>query len=87
MIRIVLFLFFFFLLLMFLMGFSVVRMFRNMLFGNGANERKPGQQQRPGNKKNAGQSRTSRQPQDAPPRRKLFPKDEGEYVDYEEVKE
>ncbi|MDR1980958.1 MAG: DUF4834 family protein [Tannerellaceae bacterium] len=86
MIRIILFFFIFFLLLMFLMGFSVIRMFRKMLFGGGANEKRTGQQ-RPSNKRNSGQSRASREQQAAPQRKKLFPKDEGEYVDYEEIKE
>ena len=60
--------FFFFILLVFLMGFSILRTFKNILFGSGSSGKK-GEQRR----------QTSS-------RKKIFAKDEGEYVDYEEVK-
>lgn len=81
--------FFFFILLVFLMGFSILRTFKNMLFGNGSNNRKKGEQRRQTNTYTSDQ-----QPPHAPHeedyshpnRKKIFTKDEGEYVDFEEVK-
>lgn len=84
--------FFFFLLLLFLMGFSILRTFKKIFFGSG-NQSKSGssyQQTRQG-----GHTSSSRQEADYAQgsydrpqrsRRKIFTKDEGEYVDYEEVK-
>lgn len=64
-----------------LLGFSVIRMFKQILFGSGNNTRK----EAPGNRKN--QNNSSRQQQHtAPKKKKIIEKDEGEYVDFEEVK-
>jgi hypothetical protein len=55
------------------MGFSVIRTIKNVLFGSGSNQ------------KNAHQQRTTHKK--ATSKKKIFTKEEGEYVDYEEVKE
>lgn len=84
-------LFFFFILLVFLMGFSLLRTFRNILFGNGSARAKKEEQRRQTNNSHASsRPQGSRDCNDdgttASPRKKIFAKDEGEYVDYEEVK-
>ena len=71
--------FFFFILLVFLMGFSILRTFKNIFFGSGNSTRK-GEQRRQTN------SNTSGHRTPYVHRKKIFAKDEGEYVDYEEVK-
>lgn len=89
MIKFILFIFLLFLLLVFLLGFSLIRSAKNIFFGGGN-----------GNKHTASRERASHSTQEssrnrqgtahtASPRRrkKIFGKDEGEYVDYEEVKE
>ncbi|OAV64521.1 hypothetical protein Barb6_03213 [Bacteroidales bacterium Barb6] len=81
MIRFFLILFAMFLLLMFLMGFSIVRTFRNILSGN--TKKTSSQQHRRSD--NRQQTHTRREPAQ-PSRKKIFAKDDGEYVDYEEVK-
>ena len=70
--------FFFFILLVFLMGFSILRTFKNK-----------GEQRR----QTSGYSSDARSNSSAreeyasqASRKKIFAKDEGEYVDYEEVK-
>jgi hypothetical protein len=70
------FIIFFIILLGLLAGFSVVRSIRRILFGAPPNAR---QQRRAG----AGKT-TSRESSRS--RKKIFKKDEGEYIDYEEVK-
>ncbi len=90
MFKFLIFIFFLFILLLFLMGFSVIRMFKNVLFG------KPKQTQRRQSSHSRHSSRnqemhnpTADTYDDSPrqkQRRKIFSKDEGEYVDYEEVK-
>ena len=81
--------FFFFLLLLFLMGFSIIRTFKNILFGSGNNGKKNGQQRRQTNNSHSKQqdNRSTRQEYTSTSRKKIFSKDEGEYVDYEEVKQ
>ena len=78
--------FFFFILLVFLMGFSILRTFKNILFGSSG---KKGEQRR----QTSGYSSDARSNSSAREeyasqvsRKKIFAKDEGEYVDYEEVK-
>jgi len=69
------------------MGFSVLRTFKNILFGSG--EKKGKQQRKQTNKKSSsGQRSSGRSSYDSSPpaKKKIFTKDEGEYVDYEEVK-
>jgi hypothetical protein len=74
--------FFLFMLLLFLLGFSVLRTIKNILFGKSDSVNKGKQQQTNTNRRQS--SRT--ESQNATYRKKIIPKDEGEYVDYEEVK-
>jgi hypothetical protein len=72
-----------FVILMMLMGFSVFRTFKNILFGSGDNKKT--QQRKQSTRKN--KSQQSRQQQTSSnSKKKIFAKDEGEYVDYEEIK-
>ncbi len=74
---------FLFFILMSLLGFSVVRMIKGIFGGGNSGQRS---QQR---RQTTGRNTSSRQ---TPPneyaasKKKIFTKDEGEYVDYEEVK-
>ena len=84
--------FFFFILLVFLMGFSILRTFKNIFFGSGNSTRK-GEQRRQTNSNTSGHRSTTTTARDDDDdrtpyvhRKKIFAKDEGEYVDYEEVK-
>lgn len=88
MIKFVLIIFLFFLLLVFLLDFSLVRSLGRFLFGSG--NKSTTTQHRSSRARQ--QQHTSRQqrPADTPrpqPKKKIIDKDEGEYVDYEEVKE
>lgn len=76
--------FFFFILLVFLMGFSILRTIKNILFGNGNNGRKEEQRSRSYETRSNNSARNERTSQTS--RKKIFAEDEGEYVDYEEVK-
>ncbi len=80
--------FFFFILLVFLMGFSILRTFKNMLFGSGSSNTKKGEQRRQTSSYSSGQhhSNTTEDDYISVNRKKIFTKDEGEYVDFEEVK-
>lgn len=80
--------FFLFILLVFLMGFSILRTFKNIFFGSGNSKKREEQHRQARHTTSSGPSyhaneetvpRSSR-------RKKIFSKDEGEYVDYEEVK-
>ncbi|MDL2208247.1 DUF4834 family protein [Parabacteroides sp. OttesenSCG-928-O15] len=72
-----------FLIMMFLMGFSVFKTLREIFFGSSGKRTATNQRSR-----SAGQSaQQPRQEEQQPQRKKIFAKDEGEYVDYEEVKE
>lgn len=73
MFKFILFIFFFIILLGFLAGFSIIRSIRNLLFGPPQGARNNRKQRRTGPDKQAS-------------RKKIFKKDEGEYIDYEEVK-
>lgn len=79
----------FFILLLFLLGFSIFRTFKNIFFGRGnTSKQNPYYQQRQ-QQSNASQRRdaTSQQNNSSQDnRKKIFTKDEGEYVDYEEIK-
>ena len=77
--------FFFFILLVFLMGFSILRTFKNILFGSGSCGKKGGQRRQTTTSSSSGRSSTYEEPSSVS-RKKIFAKDEGEYVDYEEVK-
>lgn len=81
--------FFFFILLVFLMGFSILRTFKNMLFGSGSSNGKRGEQRRQTSNYTGGQQSshdTNENDYTTVNRKKIFAKDEGEYVDFEEVK-
>lgn len=81
--------FFFFILLVFLMGFSILRTFKNILFGSGSNNARKGEQHRQTNTSSGDQPQSERQKRSdyaSSSRKKIFTKDEGEYVDFEEVK-
>jgi hypothetical protein len=82
MFKFILFIFFFIILLGFLAGFSIIRGIRNALFGPPPNARNA-KQQRAASGKNTSRKQTHSAP---PPRKKIIEKDEGEYIDYEEVK-
>jgi hypothetical protein len=73
-------LFLFFLLLVSLLGFSVLRTFKAILFGN------PKKRTHSHSSASAGRRRPQDNPSQ-PSRRKVIPKEEGEYIDYEEVKD
>ena len=78
--------FFFFLLLVFLLGFSIIRSFKNALFGGGNRTRKEEGRERT---MNTGRDRSPRREERGhgyTRRKKIFDKSDGEYVDYEEVK-
>lgn len=79
--------FFFFLLLVFLMGFSVLRTFKKIFFGSGNSGKKEGTHRRTTQTTSSGRADAGADRQSQSSRRKkIFGKDEGEYVDYEEVK-
>lgn len=83
--------FFFCILLVCLLGFSVLRTIKNVLFGSGNSNAKKGKQKRKKSNSSASsaqnQSRTTaEETYAAANRKKIFTKDEGEYVDFEEVK-
>jgi len=70
--------FFFIVLMTLLLGFSFLRTLKNILFGSGNKKKTGGQRQ-------AKQKQTTQQASSN--KAKIFRKDEGEYVDYEEVKD
>lgn len=78
------FMFFLFMLLLFLMGFSVLRSFKRFFFGesNRSESSRPQSSHRPSSSRAEEETRRSRATQ----RKKIFTQDDGEYVDYEEVK-
>ena len=81
--------FFFIILLGFLLGFSVLRMLKNILFGSGSKDKRATGQRRTTNNSQAESRSSARDEQEyarSGSRKKIFTKDEGEYVDYEEVK-
>lgn len=83
--------FFLFILLLFLMGFSILRTFKNIFFGSGSDMRKGERHRRSGSNASGHRSASSSARDDndrsaSSRRKKIFDKDDGEYVDYEEVK-
>ena len=68
-----------------LLGFSVIRSFKSFFFGN------PKDRNRKRTNVNSNQQRSRSQntttQNNPPPRKKVFTEDEGEYVDYEEIKD
>ncbi|MDR1335297.1 MAG: DUF4834 family protein [Tannerella sp.] len=80
MFKFLVFLFLFFLLLVSLLGFSALRTFKAILFGN------PKKRKQTHSSASSGRQRTrNNRPQ--PSRKKIISKEEGEYIDYEEVKD
>ena len=77
--------FFMFLLLALLMGFSVLRMIRNFIFGSGDTQKKHKSQHRKSSSSSSRQQRSQHNTASSS-RKKIISDDEGEYVDYEEVK-
>lgn len=79
--------FFFFILLVFLMGFSILRTFKNILFGSSNSGKKgEGQRRQTSSQNNNSQASQHEEYSNPTSRKKIFTKEEGEYVDYEEVK-
>lgn len=101
MFKFIFFIFFFFVLLVLLMGFSVIRTIKRILFGSG-NSRQTYQKQNrntsSGRSANGNYNQSRRPSSDYAEaedydetnlykrHKKVFGKDEGEYVDYEEIK-
>ncbi|MDR2763553.1 MAG: DUF4834 family protein [Tannerella sp.] len=80
MFKFLVFLFFFFILLVSLLGFSALRTFKAILFGN------PKKRTQTHSSASAGRQRT-RDSHAQPSHKKIIPKEEGEYIDYEEVRD
>ncbi|WP_080903196.1 DUF4834 family protein [Parabacteroides sp. Marseille-P3160] len=74
--------FFFFILLLFLLGFSFLRTLKRIFFGDG----NPARQQAQRRQRDAYREERRGDARTTTPKKKIIPKDEGEYVDYEEVK-
>lgn len=84
MIKFILVILLFFGLMVLLLGFSVIRSLKSLFFGSSS----PSSKQRQHTSQREQQKRTSYTQQSYNmTRKKLFEKDEGEYVDYEDVKE
>ncbi len=77
-------LFFLFILMLFLLGFSVVRTFKNILFGSSNDRKRETHRHRTSN--NNATSREEQAQQTEASHKKIFTKEDGEYVDYEDVK-
>lgn len=80
MFKILLFGVLFFFMMFLLLGVSFLRGLKNLFFGSSDNKRQSQQRQQQ-------QQSHRQQQQENTARKKIFAKDEGEYVDYEEVKE
>lgn len=87
--------FLFGILLVFLLGFSILRSFKRILFGSGSNDAKKGEQRRKKSnystsgaqhQKHTTSKNTTTEDYSSANRKKIFAKDEGEYVDFEEVR-
>ncbi|MDR0995239.1 MAG: DUF4834 family protein [Tannerella sp.] len=68
-----------FVLMLLLLGFNVARMFKRLFFGTPKHKTSQRHSASAGQQHKAASSTT--------PRKKLISKDEGEYVDYEEIKD
>ncbi|MDR3142393.1 MAG: DUF4834 family protein [Tannerellaceae bacterium] len=81
-----LFVIFFFIILMTLMlGLSFLRTLKRVLFGESESEKKARRQYRAA--QHASKQKNANRQEAASSKKKAFSKDEGEYVDYEEIKE
>lgn len=81
--------FLFFMLMLSLLGFSVIRMIKRTFFGGGGSNEKKGQQRRKASASSSEQQQKKQYHEESASnlqRKKIFTKEEGEYVDYEEVK-
>lgn len=87
MFKFLLFIFLFVVLIGFLLGFSVIRGLKRLLFGPGPSSG----QQRPGGQQQRQRQRPQEERKEEDPNikisRKLFKSEKGEYVDYEEIKD
>ncbi|MDR2470325.1 MAG: DUF4834 family protein [Tannerella sp.] len=79
MIKFLAIIFFFFLILVSLLGFSVLRSFKSIFFGRSKNSREQSR-----TSSTSGRQRTQTNSRS---RGKIIPREEGEYIDYEEVKD
>ena len=83
MFKMIIMMFFFFLLLVALLGFSIFRTVLRFLFGDAKSSSK-----RPASRRNSSKTGAAYRKQAVPKsEKKIFSKDEGDYVDYEEVKD
>lgn len=76
--------FFLFLILVFLMGFSILRTVRDLFLGKGRNTP---HKQRGKNRPTSERPSSYSYEQSPNQRKKLFTEEDGEYVDYEEIKD
>jgi hypothetical protein len=81
MFKFLIFIFFFGFILVSLLGFSVLRTIKSFFFGDPRTTKSRTQT------RSAGQQRTQSAGDKKSSRKKIIPKEEGEYIDYEEVKE
>ncbi|MDR0430821.1 MAG: DUF4834 family protein [Tannerellaceae bacterium] len=80
------FIVFFIVLMTLMLGFSFLRTLKRILFGESENEKRARQQRQAA--KNASNQRNAKQKENTTSsRKKIFTKEDGEYVDYEEIKE
>ena len=84
MIKFILFTVFIFMIALFLMGFTAVRTFFNILFGGSSKSN--GKPRSNSNQRNH-QSSSSEQNFSGKKQDKIFSSNEGEYIDFEEIKE
>lgn len=85
MFKIVLFIVLIFFMLFLLLGVSFLRGLKNLFFGGSNRDRQ--NRQRQYNEQQSDRRQNRQQPNNSASRKKIFTKDVGEYVDYEEVKE
>lgn len=76
----------FFFMMFLLLGVSFLRGLKNLIFGS-SNSRQQSRQRQQNQSQQSNRQQQYQQQQDNASRKKIFAKDEGEYVDYEEVKE
>ncbi len=86
-IKLVLFVFLFFILLVLLLGVSLIRSAKNIFFGGGSKHTGNREQTSRSEDKSASGHSETRRSYGFRKRKKIIGKDEGEYVDYEEIKE
>ena len=89
MIKFLLVMFLLFILLVVLLGFSLIRSVRNIFFGSGDRKRTSSGTASSGNggREHRAAGHSSHGHWSVRRKKKIFGKDEGEYVDYEEIKE